>query len=66
MTLTELIAALRSEIVRLDDDAVRNELAPVLPESELAGLVPRLRGAVTKVADGLEGQAGPEAPSRGK
>jgi hypothetical protein len=54
MSLPELVAELQAAVATIDDAAVRNELAPVLPADELAGLVPRLRGGVTKVIEGLQ------------
>lgn len=54
MSLDELTAALRAALEDLDDAAVRDELAPVLPADEVQGLVPRLRAGITKVIERLE------------
>jgi len=53
MSLAELVAALQRALDRLDEAAVRNELAPVLPPDEIAGLLPRLRAGVTKAIENL-------------
>lgn len=53
MALAELIAALESAAQELDDSRLRDELAPVLPPNELEGLIPRLRGGVTKLVEWL-------------
>ncbi|MCA8953619.1 MAG: hypothetical protein KDE27_29170 [Planctomycetes bacterium] len=37
-----------------DLEALRDELAPLLPADELAGLAPRLRAGVGKVLERLE------------
>jgi predicted nucleotidyltransferase component of viral defense system len=54
MTLAQLLVELRSAVEHLEDRAVRNELAPLLPADEIEGLVPRLRAGITKVVEGLE------------
>lgn len=58
MTLPELISALEIAAKELDEARLRDELAPVLPAMELEGLIPRLRGGVTKLAEFL-GRAHP-------
>jgi len=57
MTLAELLAALQVAVAALDEDSLRDELAPILPADELAGLVPRLRGGVVKVVEALQPHA---------
>jgi len=57
MTLAELLAALQAAVAALDEDMLRDELAPVLPADELAGLVLRLRGGVVKVVELLQPHA---------
>lgn len=54
MTMPEFTATLRKALDALDDAAVRDQLAPVLPVDEVEGLLPRLRAGVTKVIEGLE------------
>jgi len=54
MSKMDLAGALRTEILHIDDAAISEALAPLLPESELAGLRGRLRAAVVKLAEGLE------------
>lgn len=54
MTLGALLDDLRAALDSIDDRALRDELAPVLPADELAGLLPRLRAGVTKVVESLE------------
>jgi hypothetical protein len=54
MTLADFVAALESAAAELDDSRLRNELAPVLPPNELEGLIPRLRGGVTKLVEWLQ------------
>jgi predicted nucleotidyltransferase component of viral defense system len=60
MTRSELAAELRAAVDALDDRALRGELGPVLPAEELAGLLPRIRGAVVRVAEQLEASPGPK------
>ncbi len=55
MTRAQLATALRQAADECDDKAIDQQLAPLLPDSELAGLVPRLRGTVTRLAEVLEG-----------
>jgi hypothetical protein len=54
MTLAEFLVTLRAEIDAVDDDRLRDELAPILPADELEGLVARLRAGVVKVSDWLD------------
>ena len=54
MELHELGEELRGAAAELAEDDVRAELAAVLPEEELVGLVPRLRAAVVRIAEILE------------
>lgn len=51
MTLAELQAELMAAANALSEVAVRDELAPILPADELAGLVPRLRSAITRLVE---------------
>lgn len=57
MSLAELLAALQAAVAALDEESLRDELAPILPADELAGLILRLRGGVVKVVEGLHPQA---------
>lgn len=57
MTRSELAAELRTAFAAVDDTALRNELAPVLPPDEFAGLLPRIRAAVLGLAERLESDA---------
>lgn len=52
-TMRELIDALGRALDRLDEKAIRDELAPLLPPDEVEGLVPRLRAGVAKVLEVL-------------
>jgi predicted nucleotidyltransferase component of viral defense system len=54
MTRAELATELRAAADALDDAAVDQQLAAVLPAAELVGLKPRIRAAVVKIAEGLE------------
>lgn len=54
MTRDELAHELRSAADSLDRATVEAELRPLLPEPELAGLVPRLRAAMIGVAEQLQ------------
>lgn len=54
MSLAEFTAELRRAVGVVDEADVRDELAPLLPQDELEGLVPRLRAGVTKVLERLE------------
>jgi predicted nucleotidyltransferase component of viral defense system len=54
MSMLDFVAALREAVDGLDDAAVRDQLAPVLPPDEVEGLVPRIRAGVTKVTESLE------------
>lgn len=51
MTLSVFAAELRREVDAVEEGRVADELAPVLPADELAGLVPRLRAAVLRVVE---------------
>ncbi len=53
MSLPELVTALEDTARNLDESSLRNELAPVLPATELEGLIPRLRAGVTKLVEVL-------------
>jgi hypothetical protein len=53
MSLAELVTALEGAAKNLDESNLRNELAPVLPVTELEGLIPRLRAGVTKLVEVL-------------
>lgn len=54
MSLEQFVDELRGAAAAIDEVAVRNELAPVLPADEVEGLVPRLRGGTQKVIELLE------------
>lgn len=54
MSRVELATELRTALDALDQSALRNELAPILPPDELAGLLPRIRSAVVRLLEGLE------------
>jgi predicted nucleotidyltransferase component of viral defense system len=54
MTRAELAAALRGAAAGIDEASIEAELAPLLKETELAGLPIRMRAAATGLADGLE------------
>ncbi|MCL4818237.1 MAG: nucleotidyl transferase AbiEii/AbiGii toxin family protein [Vicinamibacteria bacterium] len=54
MTRGELARELRAAAEALKERDVEAELAPLLPPGETAGLVPRIRAAVSRLADGLE------------
>ncbi|MDZ4774039.1 MAG: nucleotidyl transferase AbiEii/AbiGii toxin family protein [Planctomycetota bacterium] len=58
MTIAELVTALRTALGELDQAAIRDELAPVLPKDEIEGLVPRLRAGVGRVIERLEREDG--------
>ncbi len=55
MSRGELAAGLRAAAAALDRKDLDEELGPLLPPEELAGLLPRLRGAMSAVADQVEG-----------
>ncbi len=55
MTRTELAADLREAAMGVSEVAITRELAPLLEETELAGLMLRMRAAITRLAEGLEG-----------
>lgn len=54
MTRAELAAELRQGIADASDRALRDELEPVLPATELVGLLPRIRAAVVRLAEQFE------------
>jgi hypothetical protein len=54
MTKADLACALREAVQRMRDATISEELAPLLPESELAGLRDRLRAAAVRLAEWLE------------
>jgi len=54
MSMAELCDELRTALGTIDDTSIQEELAPILPEDELAGLVPRLRAGALKVIEALE------------
>lgn len=54
MTRGELARELRAAAEALKERDVEAELAPLLPPGETEGLVPRLRAATSRLADGLE------------
>lgn len=54
MDAQEFARELRAAAAELDPREVSNELGPLLPGSELAGLVPRLQSAMVRVAEALE------------
>ena len=54
MTKADLACALREAVQRLCDATISEELAPLLPESELAGLRDRLLAATVRLAEWLE------------
>jgi len=54
MSKVDLARALREAVPSIEDAAISQALAPLLPESELAGLAVRLRSAVVQVAEWLE------------
>jgi hypothetical protein len=53
MTLPEFAWELRTAAESLDRAEIEAELAPLLPRAELAGLTPRLRAAMTGIAEQL-------------
>jgi len=57
MSRAEFAAELRRAAEELTEDALRDELAPILPAEELLGLVPRLRSALVRLVEVLEGPA---------
>ncbi|MBI5364112.1 MAG: nucleotidyl transferase AbiEii/AbiGii toxin family protein [Planctomycetes bacterium] len=54
MSTQEFAGELRASAAALDPKEVASELRPLLPESELAGLLPRLKSAMVHVAEVLE------------
>ncbi|MBI1380365.1 MAG: hypothetical protein GC161_04680 [Planctomycetaceae bacterium] len=59
MTVEELCGALESAASELTDTLLADELAPILPPTELASLIPRLRGAVARLIEWLHSQPRP-------
>lgn len=57
MTREALAGELRRTAASLTERALSEELAPILPPDELAGLVPRLHSAMVKIAEHLEGSS---------
>lgn len=55
ITRAEFTAELRAAAARLTPEAIQQELAPLLPPEELAGLVPRLRGVLALLGETIEG-----------
>jgi hypothetical protein len=53
MTRSELADALHRELEALDADQIEEELGPLLPREELAGLDRRLRARLTGLAESL-------------
>ena len=54
MSFADLAREMRAALEEIDERAVRDQLAPLLPTDEIAGLVERLRAGVTKVIERLE------------
>lgn len=54
MSIEALTTELRAALDGIDDAAVRDELAPLLPPDEIEGLAPRLRAGITKVIERVE------------
>lgn len=54
MTRVELAAELRAEAAALSQERLGAELGGLLPSEELAGLAPRIKAAVAKIAEWLE------------
>lgn len=57
MTLAEFAEQLERELLAVDGERLAEELAPVLPAEELAGLLPRLRAGVRRVVEWLTGDS---------
>lgn len=55
MTLVELASELRTAVDSLTESALGDELAPILPVDELVSLAPRMRPAIVRIAELLEG-----------
>ncbi|MEO6594486.1 MAG: nucleotidyl transferase AbiEii/AbiGii toxin family protein [Planctomycetota bacterium] len=53
MTRTEFARELHTAAHAIDEVALRNELAPILPPDEMAGILPRIRSAVVRLAERL-------------
>ncbi len=56
MTPGRFAGELRTAAENLDATALQAELQPLLPEGELVGLAPRLRGALIAIAEELESE----------
>ncbi len=56
-TREELASELRAALESLTDDAIRDELSPILPEDELVALIPRIRPVIVRIAELLEGSS---------
>lgn len=54
MTRVELAAELRAVAVALTQQGLASELGGVLPSEEIAGLAPRMKAAMAKIAEWLE------------
>lgn len=54
MTRAELAAELRATADSLADEALAEELAPILPADELVALAARMRPVVVRIAELLE------------
>lgn len=54
MDLQTFLSELRAAVEQVDEEAVREGLAPVLPADELPGLLPRLRSGVVRAVELLE------------
>jgi predicted nucleotidyltransferase component of viral defense system len=54
MSRSELALELREAAGALSQESLYEELAGILPPEELAGLAPRIRAAITKIAEQLE------------
>lgn len=54
MTLEEFAGELRDAAAGLTDEGISEELGGLLPDGERAGLAPRMRAALTKLAERLE------------
>ncbi len=53
MTIVQFAAALRTAAETVDERTVNEQLAPLLPPEDIAGLVPRLRSALLGLVDRL-------------
>ena len=57
MTLAVFAEQLDRELLAIDEERLAEELAPVLPAAELAGLLPRMRAGVRRVVEWLAGES---------